>query len=67
MTEEFIPYKEKELVQSMCKKLSEKFASDAHAGPVNVVSFLGISDEEENAQIRQDAYQKIHYLVSKLR
>ena len=66
LAEEFIPYKGKELVQSMCQKLSEKFASDIHAGPVDVASFLGISDEEENAQIRQDAYQKIRYLVSKL-
>lgn len=66
LAEEFIPYKDKELVQSMCEKLSEKFASDAHAGPVDVASFLGILDEEENAQIRQDAHQKIRYLVSKL-
>ena len=66
LAEEFIPYKGKELVQSMCEKLSEKFASDIYAGPVDVASFLGILDEEENAQIRQDAYQKIRYLVSKL-
>lgn len=66
LVEEFIPYKNKELVQSMCQKLSEKFASDVHAGPVDVASFLGIMDEEENARIRQDAFQKVRYLVTKL-
>jgi len=66
LVKEFIPYRDKELVQAMCQKLSEKFASDVHVGPVDVVSFLGIMDEEESARIRQDAYQKVRYLVSKL-
>lgn len=66
LVKEFVPYKNKELVQSMCLKLNEKFASDMHSGPADVVAFLGISDENESARIRQDAYQKIHYLVSKL-
>lgn len=66
LVKEFMPYKDKKLVRSMCEKLSEKFASEAHAGPVDVASFMGILDEEENARIRQDAYQKVHYLVSKL-
>lgn len=67
LAEAFIPYKDKELIRMMCQKLEEKFASDAYAGPVDIVSFLGIKDEEENARIRQDAYQKIHYLVKKLK
>lgn len=66
LAKEFMPYKDKKLVRSMCEKLSEKFASEAHAGPVDVASFVGILDEEEDARIRQDAYQKVHYLVGKL-
>ena len=66
LAKEFMPYKDKKLVRSMCEKLSEKFASGAHAGPVDVASFVGILDEEEDARIRQDAYQKVHYLVGKL-
>lgn len=67
LVNEFAPYAEKELVQAMCKKLDEKFASARHAGPVDIVAFLGIADEEEAERIKQDAYQKIHYLVSKLK
>lgn len=63
----FAPYAEKELVQNMCKKLDEKFASVQHVGPADVVAFLGITDEEEAEYIKQDAYQKVHYLVSKLK
>lgn len=63
---EFIPYSSKELVQLMKEKLQEKFASIDHAGPVDIVSFLGITDEEEIARIKQDAYQKVNYLINKI-
>lgn len=66
LAEEFVPYIGKELVQRMCQKLDEKFASVDHVGPVDVVSFLGITDEGEWDRIKQDAYQKVHYLVSKM-
>ena len=58
---------DKDLVQAMCQKLDEKFASIEHVGPTDVVSFLGIMDEEEKEQIKQDVYQKVHYLVTKLK
>lgn len=67
LTSEFEPYADKELVQNMCQKLDEKFASVRHVGPVDVATFLGLKDEEEKERIKQDAYQKIHYLVSKLK
>ena len=67
LAEEFIPYKEKELVRTMCQKLEEKFASVNHAGPMDVVSFMGIMSEEEQERIKQDAYQKVQYLVERLR
>ena len=28
---------------------------------------IGITDEEEQAYVRQDAYQKVHYLVNRLK
>lgn len=67
LSDEFIPYADKELVQTMCRKLNEKFASPNHVGPIDVVSFLGITDEEEKERVKQDVYQKVHYLVEKLK
>lgn len=67
LVNEFEPYADKKLVQDMCQKLNEKFASIQHAGPVDVAAFLGLTDEEEIERIKQDAYQKVHYLVSKLK
>ena len=67
MAEEFLPYAGKGLIQTMCQKLDEKFASTEHVGSIDVVSFLGINDEEERERIKQDAYQKVHYLVDKLK
>ena len=67
LADEFLPYAGKELVQTMRQKLDEKFASIEHTGPIDVVSFLGINDEEERERIRQDAYQKVHYLVDRLK
>lgn len=67
LTEEFIPYADNKLIQSMRDKLEEKFASTEHAGPMDVVSFLGVNDKEEQELLKQDVYQKIHYLVSKLK
>lgn len=63
---EFEPYADKELVQIMCQKLDEKFASVQHVGSVDVAAFIGFTDEEEIERVKQDVYQKVHYLVSKL-
>lgn len=63
---EFTPYIDKELVQKMKEKLQDKFASVDHAGPTDIASFFGITDEDEIARIKQDAYQKVKYLVDKL-
>ena len=64
---EFASYIDKELVQKMKDKLQEKFASVNHSGPADIVSFLGITDEEEIARVKQDAYQKINYLVKRIK
>lgn len=66
LAKEFLPYIKKELIHEMSKKLKEKFASVEHAGPMDIVTFLNIGDEEEKMRVKQDAYQKIKYLTSKL-
>jgi hypothetical protein len=67
LVKEFVPYMQKTLIQNMCVKLDEKFASPDHAGPADIVAFLDIKDEEEKSLIKQDAFQKIHYLTDSLR
>ncbi len=66
LVDEFIPYRNKKLVEQMRERLDEKFASPEHAGPSDIVAFLDINDEEEKARIKQDAYQKVHFLVDKI-
>ncbi len=63
---EMLPYKDKGLIKTTCEKLSEKFASPNHSGPVDIVNFMNIVDNEELEQIKQDAYQKIKFLVDGL-
>lgn len=67
LAKEFEPYVGKELIQKMYKKLDEKFASSEHMGPADVVAFMRITDKEEKERIKQDVYQKVQYLVHKLR
>ncbi len=66
LVKEFLPYKDRELVRRMCEKLSEKFASPEHAGPMDIVSFLDIRDEDDRASTMQDSYQRVRYLVNAL-
>jgi len=66
LVQQFIPYKDRELIRRMRQKLSEKFASPEHSGPIDVVSFLDIRDVEYREQVKQDAYQRVKYLVDAL-
>lgn len=66
LAEEFVQYKDKALVQHMCQKLSEKFASLAHAGPMDIVAFMDVRDVEDREFLKQDAYQQVRYLINKL-
>lgn len=66
LADTFLPYKDRALIQEMAKKLKEKFASPEYAGPMDIVAFLGITEAEEVARIKQDAYQKVSYLVNRL-
>ena len=63
---EFSLYKDKPIIKEMSQKLSEKFSSPEHSGPVDIVSFLDVTDEEESARIRQDVFQRVKYLLEHL-
>lgn len=66
LLKEMLPYKDVKLIKEICEKLSEKFASTEHSGPIDIVKFMDISDEEEIEMIKQDAYQKIMFIVKGL-
>lgn len=66
LAEAISPYRDKKLIQEMTQKLNEKFASPEHAGPADIAAFLNITDAEEAARVKQDAFQKVRYIVSKL-
>lgn len=57
--------KNTKLVNDMKTKLSEKFASVDHAGPIDVANFLEVEDEEREIIIR-DAYEQVQALLRKL-
>lgn len=51
------------LVQEMKDKLAGKFASPDHAGPKDIVDFLGLTDEDEMEMTKRDAYEQMQALV----
>lgn len=54
------------LVLEGLQKISEKFESPDHIGPKHVADFEAIEDEEEKAMKKQDAFQRVDYLLRKL-
>ncbi|MEA5108763.1 MAG: hypothetical protein VB010_15585 [Sphaerochaeta associata] len=50
----------------MKAKLSEKFASVNHVGPVDVANFMDLSDEQEINMIRRDAFEQVQALLSSI-
>lgn len=63
MAKEFQSNAGNKLVQEMKEKLSGKFASLNHAGPKDIVDFLGLTDEDEIEMTKRDAYEQIQALV----
>jgi len=45
-------------------KLSEKFASIHHVGPVDVASFMDLSNEQEIEMTQRDAFEQVQALLS---
>ncbi|MFA5546081.1 MAG: hypothetical protein WDA14_10580 [Sphaerochaetaceae bacterium] len=51
-------------VRKMREKLSEKFASVNHTGPVDVANFMDLSDKQEIEMIRRDAFEQVQALLA---
>lgn len=66
LANEFKSYINYELVKNMLEKLKEKFSSPEHAGPVDVVSFLEIYEQEEIEMVKRDTFEHINRLVELL-
>ena len=65
LTQEFLPYKGREIIKTMCMSLSEKFASPNHVGPVDIASFIG-TEGETRTMLQRDAFEKFQYLIKAL-
>jgi hypothetical protein len=63
---EFSGSSETPIVREMRGKLSEKFASVDHAGPVDVANFMDLSDEQEIEMIHRDAFEQVQALLSSI-
>lgn len=50
-------------IAEMKEKLSDKFRSPEHAGPVDVADFMDMEDEEEIAMVKRDAFEQIQELI----
>lgn len=63
---EFSGLSETPIVREMKTKLSEKFASVDHAGPVDIANFMDLSDDQEINMIRRDAFEQVQALLSSI-
>ena len=67
LAEEFRNCADRKIIQEMAEKLADKFASERHAGPIDVANFEEIFDEEETSILRRDAYEQVQMLISEIR
>lgn len=66
LAKEFQPNADNKLVQEMKEKLAGKFASVNHAGPKDIVDFLGLTDDDEIEIIKRDAYEQMQTLINSI-
>jgi len=66
LSKEFDDCRNLPIINEMKQKLLEKFASENHAGPVDVSDFLNIEDKEEIEMTRRDAYEQVKSLLKSL-
>lgn len=66
LAKEFNSCKALPIIQDMKEKLSEKFTSENHAGPIDVSDFMDLQDQEEIEMARRDAYEQVQTLISLL-
>ncbi len=53
------------LVKEALEILREQFESPEHVGPSHIAEFLELSDPDEVARIKRDAYERVLYLIEK--
>lgn len=63
LSKEFDDGRDLPTIKEMKQKLSEKFASENHAGPVDISDFLMMEDQEEIEMTRRDAYEQVKSLL----
>lgn len=63
LSKEFDECRDLPIISEMKQKLSEKFASENHAGPVDVSDFLNLEDQEEIEMTRRDVYEQVKLLL----
>ena len=66
MASEFKAVKDRPMVIEMKEKLSDKFASEKHAGPKDVADFMDLIDDEEIAFIKRDAFEQVQALIANI-
>ena len=54
------------LIQEMKDKLSKKFGSPNHAGPVDVAAFMDLEDNDEIEFVKRDAYEQVKTLIENI-
>ena len=58
--------KKRGLVREGFQKIADKFSSPDHVGPKSVADFEEVTDAEERARLRRDAYERVDYVLRKL-
>ena len=66
LAEEFNNVADKPIIQEMKEKLYEKFSSEKHAGPKDVIDFMDLIDEDEIEMTKRDAYEQINALLNRI-
>ena len=66
LANDFMGYSDMPIIQTMKDKLSEKFASEKHVGPVDVSRFLALVDEQEIEMVCRDAFEQVQALLSSI-
>ncbi|MDD3363206.1 MAG: hypothetical protein PHW34_16215 [Hespellia sp.] len=63
LANEFTKVQDQKLVLDMKQKLSDKFSSEKHSGPKDVLDFMDLLDDEEIEMTQRDAYEQIQELL----
>jgi hypothetical protein len=67
LVQAFQPHLAHALVQEGLRKMAQKFASPSHMGPKFVADFEELTDPEAREIMQRDAYERVQYLLQKLK